>query len=304
MGLLVAIVVMLAGAWIWAHIRQSESHRIEHEIAVTDQLVEENTRREVRRAAAPDVGQEIRVGVSADNLTAMLTNMAYQIGPYIDERRAYVFVRVSGKCLPLDLDNFKRALTFYDPDVGSARKMLADLKRRNGREALIEESVLREGEVIADRAERLAEEALAAADVVHGDDSGRAYERIEKVYFRLVEFAEDIRNEVEIARDRAGEDDVPDNPRFATWEEAINRPVTDDLRFQIEYADKNGEVTEREIEPRMIHPIPHAPEITIEAFCHLRQAMRTFYSARVLKCTNLATNRPIKDLGQYLRGRY
>lgn len=98
--------------------------------------------------------------------------------------------------------------------------------------------------------------------------------------------------------------DKPANPRFATWEEAMNRPVTDDLRFLIQYADADGVVTERIITPKMIRLTAHQPEVRILAYCHLRGEERTFRSERIMGTTNLQTNRPLKDLGQHLRSRY
>lgn len=97
---------------------------------------------------------------------------------------------------------------------------------------------------------------------------------------------------------------VPDNPRFKTWEEALNRPITGEERFLIEYADADGVITEREIRPRMIHLKPNRSEVEIEAWCALRQDYRNFRSDRVLAARNLRTNRPIADLGSYLRSRY
>lgn len=96
----------------------------------------------------------------------------------------------------------------------------------------------------------------------------------------------------------------PENPRFPTWDAAFNRTVTDELRFLIEYADGNGEVTEREITPISIHLIRGSPDLYIKAFCHRRQEERTFRSDRIVSARNLKTNRRIGDLGQYLRGRY
>lgn len=96
----------------------------------------------------------------------------------------------------------------------------------------------------------------------------------------------------------------PDNPRFATWEEAMNRPITDDLRFLIEYQDANGVVTEREIRPLRIELKANRPEVTIVAHCYLRNEERPFRSERILKTLNRQTGRKLNDLGQYLRARY
>jgi hypothetical protein len=99
-------------------------------------------------------------------------------------------------------------------------------------------------------------------------------------------------------RQYLGSDDLDDVPNSAeTWEEAFNRPVTDKLLFRIEYADRDGVITERTIEPKSIHLITNSPDFYIRAVCHLRHEVRTFYTPRIRKCVNLNTNRPLKDLG-------
>ncbi|WGD31207.1 WYL domain-containing protein [Ancylobacter sp. WKF20] len=97
-------------------------------------------------------------------------------------------------------------------------------------------------------------------------------------------------------------DSRPDNGK--TWDEVFNRPVTDPLRFEIEYQDRDGVVTTRTIRPLSIHLIRYEPWIYIHAFCETRQEERSFHSERVLSARNLRTNRPIKDLGQFLRRTY
>lgn len=82
------------------------------------------------------------------------------------------------------------------------------------------------------------------------------------------------------------------------------RPITDELRFWIEYADADGVVTEREIRPVAITIRANRPEVTIRARCMLRQDDRSFRSERILSARNMATRRPISDLGQYLRAKY
>ncbi len=95
--------------------------------------------------------------------------------------------------------------------------------------------------------------------------------------------------------------DRPEGDRFASWDEAFNRPITDVLSFKIEYVDRDGTLTERIIEPRSIHLLRSRPDLYIRAFCHLRGSMRVFYSPRITKCLNLQSNRNLTDLGQYLR---
>jgi len=99
-------------------------------------------------------------------------------------------------------------------------------------------------------------------------------------------------------------DSGPDNPKYSTWEEAMNRPVTDSLLFRISYADRNGEITEREIVPLAIHLTAHRPEVRIRAKCLLRNAERDFMSDRIITSVNMRTGRKISDLGQYLRAKY
>ena len=97
-------------------------------------------------------------------------------------------------------------------------------------------------------------------------------------------------------------DDKPNS--FNNWEEAFNRPIADDLRFRIEYADADGVITEREIKPKSIHLIRQSPDVYIKAHCFMQNDERTFFSPRIRSTTNLVTGRRISDLGQYLRGRY
>ena len=103
---------------------------------------------------------------------------------------------------------------------------------------------------------------------------------------------------------RNDDDSVPDNPNFATWDDALNRPVKDAYRFEIDYVDSDGEATTRQIEPISIHIKTRDPDTYVKARCSLRNDTRVFLSSRVQRCVNLATNRSITDLGQYLRGKY
>lgn len=99
--------------------------------------------------------------------------------------------------------------------------------------------------------------------------------------------------------------DPDDRPNSAeSWEAVYNRAVTDTLRFDIEYADDDGIVSQRTITPKSIHLVRHEPWVYIKAHCSLRGDERTFRSDRILRTKNLQTNRALKDLGQYLRGRY
>lgn len=99
-------------------------------------------------------------------------------------------------------------------------------------------------------------------------------------------------------------DDKPSGDRFENWDEAFNRPVGDDPAFEIEYADDDGTVTKRTVTVKSMHLVRSEPWIYIKAHCSLRGAIRTFRTDRILSTRNLRTNRKLRDLGQYLRGRY
>ncbi|AVO37372.1 WYL domain-containing protein [Pukyongiella litopenaei] len=96
--------------------------------------------------------------------------------------------------------------------------------------------------------------------------------------------------------------DPPQNGNYATWDEALNRPVTDDIRFEIEYADREGEITNRTIRPEMIHIA--GDRLYIEAYCETREETRTFLDSNIRATKNLQTGRNLSDLGAYLRSRY
>lgn len=102
-----------------------------------------------------------------------------------------------------------------------------------------------------------------------------------------------------IGRDRSREDGS-----YGGWDRTYSRPVTDGPRFWIEYSDINGEITEREITPLGLQMKAGRQAIVIRALCHLRNEERSFRSDRILAARNIDTGRPIRDLGQYLRGRY
>ena len=97
---------------------------------------------------------------------------------------------------------------------------------------------------------------------------------------------------------------LPDNDRFATWDDAFNRRIKDKQEFAIEYVDRDGVITNRTIRPLSIHLIRNSPELYIKAFCLLRQEPRTFISSSIRDCINTKTNRKISDLGQHLRRKY
>ena len=103
---------------------------------------------------------------------------------------------------------------------------------------------------------------------------------------------------------RFSQSQKPTDSRFASWEEAFNRPITDGLRLHIEYADKDGVITERAIRPVSFHLTPKRKEVYIRAFCERSREERTFRSDRILSAVNLETSKPIRNVGGYLRHFY
>lgn len=96
----------------------------------------------------------------------------------------------------------------------------------------------------------------------------------------------------------------PDNLEFVTRVEAMNRRITGGLEFMIEYVDSDGVITERVIEPLNIYRIGGKTTIYIDAFCTLRNAMRSFRNDRILAARDMQTNQEIANLGRYLWERY
>ena len=94
----------------------------------------------------------------------------------------------------------------------------------------------------------------------------------------------------------------PESGKYATWHEALNRPITDELRFAIEYADVDGVVTERTIQPEMIHIA--GDRLYIAAFCEERQETRTFLDSNIRTVKNLQTGRNLAGLGAHLQKKY
>ncbi len=96
----------------------------------------------------------------------------------------------------------------------------------------------------------------------------------------------------------------PDNLEFVTRVEAMNHRITGGLEFMIEYVDSDGVITERVIEPLNIYRIAGKTTIYIDAFCTLRNAMRSFRNDRILAARDMQTNQEIANLGRYLWERY
>lgn len=69
--------------------------------------------------------------------------------------------------------------------------------------------------------------------------------------------------------------------------------------YLIEYADANGEVSERDI---YVVSVSGDGEM-VEAWCFLRHEMRTFRSSRVLQATHLTTGRRILNIGRHYLNR-
>lgn len=65
--------------------------------------------------------------------------------------------------------------------------------------------------------------------------------------------------------------------------------------FEIEYCDAEGEITLRQITP-----LWNMPNTAFRAWCHLRDAERTFRNERILTCIDLESDREIKNLKEYI----
>lgn len=96
----------------------------------------------------------------------------------------------------------------------------------------------------------------------------------------------------------------PDNLEFVTPGEATNHRITDNIQFMIEYVDRDGVITERVIEPLNIYRIAGKATIYIDAFCTVRNAMRSFRNDRILSARDMQNNQEIANLGRYLWERY
>nr|WP_295947700.1 WYL domain-containing protein [uncultured Bartonella sp.] len=72
----------------------------------------------------------------------------------------------------------------------------------------------------------------------------------------------------------------------------------------IEYVDRDGVITERVIEPLNIYRIAGKATIYIDAFCTVRNAMRSFRNDRILSARDMQNNQEIANLGRYLWERY
>lgn len=70
--------------------------------------------------------------------------------------------------------------------------------------------------------------------------------------------------------------------------------------FSIEYADTYGNITDRDIYIVCVS----GDGIMIEAWCYLKNSMRTFRSDRILSAKHLKTSRMIKNLGRYYLTKY
>lgn len=82
------------------------------------------------------------------------------------------------------------------------------------------------------------------------------------------------------------------------------RAVTASLRFDIQYADRDGVVTERQIQPNAIAKVKDSDDVMIYAICSLRNDVRSFLSSRILRCVHVQTGEAVEDLGRFLQSRF
>jgi hypothetical protein len=91
-----------------------------------------------------------------------------------------------------------------------------------------------------------------------------------------------------------------DNWEGTFWDVQSPRSISANLR--IEYRDGAGSFTKRDI--RLMRYGPWQGGALMFAYCHLRQASRTFRSDRVLKCVDLDTGEVIQDVANWLDASY
>jgi hypothetical protein len=91
-----------------------------------------------------------------------------------------------------------------------------------------------------------------------------------------------------------------DNWEGAFWDVQTPRDLSANLR--IEYRDGAGSETKRDIQ--LMRYGPWEGGAILWAYCHLRQANRTFRTDRVLKCVDLDTGEVIDDLANWLDAKY
>ena len=98
--------------------------------------------------------------------------------------------------------------------------------------------------------------------------------------------------------------------RHPTWERTYENPTYDKQieptrssekpRLRISYSDSNGEMTTRQIDVRE-YSLAYK---SMEAYCHLRKAHRTFYFNSVKDAIDMETGEQIRDLSKYFEDVY
>ncbi|MCP5269511.1 MAG: hypothetical protein H6943_10835 [Zoogloeaceae bacterium] len=100
--------------------------------------------------------------------------------------------------------------------------------------------------------------------------------------------------------DSTESDQDRDNWEGAFWD--VQSPRNIEALLRIEYRDGNGSLTKRDI--RLMKYGPWEGGAILWAFCHLRQANRTFRTDRILACVDLGTGEVIGDLKKWLDSKY
>jgi len=84
---------------------------------------------------------------------------------------------------------------------------------------------------------------------------------------------------------------------------SISHRISKRMKFEIEYYNADGEVSERIIIPSSVRK-KQSSIYLIWAYCEMRKESRTFRNDRILKCIEVESKKKIKNLGKYLYDNY
>jgi predicted DNA-binding transcriptional regulator YafY len=102
-----------------------------------------------------------------------------------------------------------------------------------------------------------------------------------------------------------GSQSTESDPDRDSWEGAfwdVQSPRNIEANLRIEYRDGNGSLTKRDI--RLMKYGPWEGGAILWAYCHLRQANRTFRTDRILTCVDLDAGEVIENLETWLDAKY
>lgn len=71
-------------------------------------------------------------------------------------------------------------------------------------------------------------------------------------------------------------------------------------RIEIIYEDRHGNVTKRRISPMHLKGYDDGSWV-LDAFCEDKQAQRSFYLSRIVRCIDCETGEEVKDILEFLK---